>query len=88
MKMNKMELLKEIMAVDFTIIDLSLYLNTHPTDKEAVAKHNSFVAQSCMLKDQYEKHFGMLTATNSCSPYPWQWIDEPWPWEYEANFEL
>lgn len=88
LNMNKTELLKQIMATDFTIIDLSLYLNTHPMDKEAVAKHNSLVAQSKMLKEKYEKCFGMLTAVDSFSPYPWQWISEPWPWEYEANFRL
>lgn len=65
MKINKMELLKEIMAVDFTIIDLSLYLNTHPADREAIAKHNSFVAQSRILKDQYEKHFSFLKSSQS-----------------------
>ncbi|MCR3758111.1 spore coat protein CotJB [Clostridium felsineum] len=87
-KMGKMELLKQIMAVDFAVIDLSLYLNTHPGDKEAIAKHNDLVTQSHMLKGQYQKYYGMLTATNSFSPYPWQWINEPWPWEYDANFRL
>lgn len=82
------ELLKKITALDFMIIDLQLYLNTHPTDNKALASHNSFVIQANTFKQNYEKMFGMLSATESCSSSPWQWIQEPWPWEYEANFKL
>lgn len=85
---NRMELLKHITALDFMVVDLQLYLNTHPTDREALAKFNSFVMQSNKLKQDYERQYGLLTGTGSCSPYPWQWINEPWPWEYEANFKL
>lgn len=86
--MNKFELLKQITALDLVSIDLHLYLNTHPMDHEALMKYNSLVMQSQMLKQNYEKYFGMLSAHGTCSPYPWQWINEPWPWEYEANFKL
>lgn len=86
-KMKKKELLKEITEVDFSIIDLHLYLNTHPTDKNAVVAYNSLVTRASMLKQNYEKFYGPLSH-GSYSPYPWQWINEPWPWECEANFEL
>lgn len=84
---NKLELLEQIMAVDFMMIDLHLYLDTHPMDRDALAKHNSFVMQSKMLKESYERLYGPISEY-SCSPYPWQWINEPWPWEYEANPKL
>jgi spore coat protein JB len=85
---SKKELLSEITAVDFVIIDLHLYLNTHPTDKQALTRYNALVTQAQGLKQVYEKHYGMLSSTDSRSPYPWQWIDEPWPWEYDANFKI
>ncbi|MHC1684498.1 MAG: spore coat protein CotJB [Clostridiaceae bacterium] len=84
---NKEELLKQITALDFIMIDLHLYLNTHPTDRIALEKHNSVVMEANMLKSDYEKNYGPLTY-GSCSYYPWQWINEPWPWEAEANFKL
>jgi hypothetical protein len=84
---GKFELLEQIMAVDFMMEDLHLYLNTHPMDREAVVKHNSYVMQSKMLRETYERLYGPITE-NSCSPYPWQWINEPWPWEFEANPRL
>lgn len=86
--MSKFEMLKQITALGLATIDLHLYLNTHPMDQEALIKHNTFMMQSKMLKDNYERCYGMLSAHDSVSPYPWQWIDEPWPWEYDANFKL
>ena len=37
---NRMELLKQIIATEFMKQDLHLFLNTHPMDKEALAKYN------------------------------------------------
>lgn len=86
-KMSKKELLKEITAVDFSLIDLHLYLNTHPTDRNALAAHNSLVTKARMLKENYEMLFGPLSY-GCYNKYPWQWMNEPWPWEYDANFKL
>ncbi|WMJ80172.1 spore coat protein CotJB [Clostridium sp. MB40-C1] len=85
--MSKMELLKQITALNFVVEDLGLYLNTHPMDQQALAKYNLYVMQYKALKQNYELCHGMLSQ-NGQSPYPWQWINEPWPWEYEANFEF
>lgn len=85
---NKHEMLKQITALDFTIIDLHLYLNTHPMDQEVIAQYNSLVMQCKMMKQNYERFFGPLTSTESVSACPWNWINEPWPWEYEANYKL
>ena len=85
---NKMELLKQIVAIEFTKDDLGLFLDTHPMDKEAISKYNFYVTESKKLKDYYEMNFGMLTEHSSLSPYPWQWINDPWPWENDANFQL
>jgi spore coat protein JB len=86
-EIGKMELLKQITAANFMVEDLHLYLNTHPADREALVKYNTFVMQSHSLKQEYERLYGMLHEHHA-SPYPWQWINEPWPWEYEANFKL
>ncbi|MDP4090666.1 MAG: spore coat protein CotJB [Bacillota bacterium] len=84
---SKFELLAQIMAVDFMIEDLQLYLDTHPMDREAIVKRNSYVMQSKMLKETYNRLYGMLSE-NDLSPFPWNWIEEPWPWECEANPKL
>lgn len=84
---NRDELLKVITALDFFAIDLHLYLNTHPTDREAIQKYNTVVKRVSELREQYHKSFGMLSP-NTTSDYPWQWIEEPWPWQSKFNFEL
>lgn len=85
---NKMELLKQIVAIEFMKDDLALYLNTHPMDREAIAKYNFYVMESKGLKESYEMNYGMLSEHDSLSPYPWQWSNNPWPWENEANFKF
>ena len=34
-KKERLELLKEIMALEFSLVDLNLYLDTHPEDERA-----------------------------------------------------
>ena len=86
--MSKMELKKQIAAVHMMLEDLQLYLNTHPSDRNALAKRNGYVKQLKMLKEEYDKCFDMISQDDSLSTYPWEWICEPWPWEYEANYKL
>jgi len=85
---NYMELRRELSAVHMMLEDLQLYLNTHPTDRNAIAKRNVFVNQYKMVMEDYNRNFGMFNQDDSLSTFPWQWIEEPWPWEYEANFKL
>lgn len=49
-EIDKMDLLRQICALNFVLEDLSLYLNTHPTDGEALAKYNSCVVSANALK--------------------------------------
>jgi len=86
--MNKMQLLEQITATEFIKEDLALFLNTHPMDQEVLKKYNYYVMESKKLKEYYEMNFGMLSEHDSLSPYPWKWINNPWPWEYEANFKF
>lgn len=86
--MTKEEMLKMITELDFFIIDLHLYLNTHPDDMEAVDIYNNYVVQVKQLREEYNKLYGMLLANNCTSTQPWQWIENPWPWQKSANFEL
>ena len=86
--MNRDELLQSLTAVDFYIIDMNLYLNTHPDDRDALAKYNEMVLKAKELRQQYEENYGMLMAGTSQSKYPWQWAEDPWPWQSDFNFEM
>lgn len=88
MAMSRDDLLRKITSLDFFITDLHLYLNTHPTDSEAIEMYNERVMEVRQLRDEYNKRFGMLLANNCVSSMPWQWIDNPWPWQKAFNFEV
>lgn len=88
MNIDRQELLKQLTALDFMAVDLQLYLNTHPNDREALFRYNSVVAQADMLRQTYERMYGPLCSYRSRSAYPWQWINDPWPWQYGFNFKL
>ncbi len=86
--MSRDEMLKRLTALDFYIIDLHLYLNTHPGDREAIMKHNAVVQEARELREEYERMYGPLLACSAASKCPWQWIENPWPWQYKFNFDL
>ena len=72
------KMMKEIKCLNFAIIDLSLYLNTHPNDKKALCLHREYTNELESLKDKYQKIFGPLTIYYPCNK--WRWLEEPWPW--------
>lgn len=85
MDIERDNLLKQVMAADFTIIELNLYLNTHPNDQRAIAMYNNAIRNAKMLREYYERMFGPLTAYDSYSSYPWRWIEDPWPWDMRVS---
>lgn len=79
---ERLEMLKEIMAIDFSLIELNLYLDTHPMDQRALTLHNEYVMKIDKLKEVYQKKYGLLTSCHM-SDCPWEWINDPWPWEID-----
>jgi spore coat protein JB len=78
---DKEKLKHEIMALDFALIDLKLYLNTHPDCKKSIELYNSIVDKRKVLFDTYQSLYGPLIAEMySGSEGSWDWVDNPWPW--------
>lgn len=84
MKIDKerLEMLKEIMALEFSGVELNLYLDTHPVDQRALAIHNDYMVRLRKLKDEYQRKYALLTH-EFVSDCPWNWIENPWPWEID-----
>jgi spore coat protein JB len=82
MDMNKENAMRELMAADFTALDLALYLNTHPYDTRALSLYCNAVQHAKMLMMNYERMYGPLTHYSAASnTNSWQWALTPWPWE-------
>ena len=79
---SKKHLLNEIMALNFAINDLALYLDTHPNDTNAIRMHCEYSEKQIALTAEYQKLYGPLTINFMSDT--WNWIDEPWPWERGA----
>ena len=76
------QLLEEIQAIDFVLVELNLYLDTHPQDYEAIKQFNEHAMKSMELKANFEQQFGpLMNFGRSFSNYPFNWIDTPWPWQ-------
>lgn len=73
------EMLKEIKCYNFAVIELALYLDTHPDDEKAICLHNNYCKTLRDLKDKYQKVYGPLNIYFPCNK--WRWLEEPWPWE-------
>lgn len=76
------QLLEEIQAIDFALVELTLYLDTHPKDVDTMQQFNEYSHQSRKLKLQFEKKFGPLQQFgNSYTDATWGWGTNPWPWQ-------
>jgi spore coat protein JB len=74
--------LEELQQVDFALVELNLYLDTHPNDVQALQQFNQLVQQRQQLAYQFETQFGpLLGFGHSFSRFPWQWKETPWPWQ-------
>ena len=79
---DRKHLLMEIMKTDFILVDLQLYLDNHPNCSVALEDFNQFSQMSKELKMQYHHMYGpLLNFGYMDSEIPWQWVEDPWPWE-------
>ncbi|MGJ9386132.1 spore coat protein CotJB [Salipaludibacillus sp. CF4.18] len=75
-------MMEELQTVDFVLVELTLYLDTHPNDYDAINQFNEYSHARQTLKIKFEELFGPLQQYgNSYSGYPWNWDDPPWPWQ-------
>lgn len=81
--MKKEDLLKQIKCLRFAVIELALYLDTHPDDTKALCLHNKYTKELKELCDKYQKIYGPLTIEYPCNK--WRWLESPWPWEGGRN---
>ncbi len=75
---NREKLLRSLSAVQFSLWELHLYLNTHPNDMGALAMHEKYSLKYRQLKEEYEEKYGPLSAKKGEGI---EWIKNPWPWD-------
>lgn len=76
---ERKEMLMQIRELNFAVIELGLYLNTHPEDQKALCLHRKYTKELKELMDKYQKVYGPLSIYFPSNK--WRWLEEPWPWE-------
>lgn len=92
---TRQELLKQINEVSFAVNDITLYLDTHPTDEKALEYFTEMMGKRKAALTEYESNFEPLiidcvnpvtnNSTQTETEHPgkthWTWADGPIPWE-------
>ena len=78
-------ILNRVQQAGFAVDEVVLYLDTHPCDPSALAYYEKMNALRRRAMDDYNARFGPLSATDVNVANGWTWVDNPWPWEVEAN---
>jgi spore coat protein JB len=82
--LTRSELLRKLQIYSFAATEANLFLDTHPDNKEAFSYFLQ-VSNACRkLQDEFAHKFGPLRAEDEIWEQ-WNWVDEPWPWELEAQ---
>ncbi|MDO5408104.1 MAG: spore coat protein CotJB [Eubacteriales bacterium] len=74
------ELLRKVYETGFALDDAALYLDTHPTDREAMKYYQCVQQANRDAVQAYERVHGPLMI-NRVESEDWSWNDAPWPWE-------
>lgn len=76
---NEKEAMKKVMQLMFAVNDITLYLDTHPQDRNALNLHHQYVVEYENAKKYYEDNFGPLSIYANMNN--WTWSYDKWPWE-------
>ena len=79
--------LGELMAIDFVIQELVLYLDTHREDAEAFRMFRQLLDLSRQGQEAFTRQFGPVSryGMRECNSYAW--ISDPWPWELPERMD-
>lgn len=77
--------LVELMALDFALHELGLYLTTHSDDQDALQLYWSYVKLAQEGREKYQKLYGPLLKTDMTPQDGFAWLKDPWPWEIGGN---
>lgn len=80
---EQQQLLHSIGMIDFALVDMCLYLDTHPYDREGIEYFNHYNKIKNQLMNEYARKYAPLSL-DSVDPSKckeWNWALQPMPWE-------
>lgn len=78
---SKEQLLNDIGIVSFVLVELALYLDTHPYDRNAMEYFNHYNRIKQQMTREFSMKYYPLTMDMAESSKEWRWGAAPLPWE-------
>ncbi len=79
--------MSELQALNFAVQELALYLDTHRDDHEALELYRSYQHMYNRCTEEYKRKHGPMNHFQPSDCEEYDWLDDPWPWEYCKNKE-
>ena len=79
--------LSDLQALGFAIQELALYLDTHRDDREALELYRAYQQMYQKCREEHSRKHGPLNHSMASDSETFDWLDDPWPWEYAKNKE-
>lgn len=77
--------LAELQALEFVLLELALYLDTHQNDHEAFELFQQYAALEKEGRERYEAMHGPLTHSAVAASDSYSWLKDPWPWNFQEG---
>ena len=78
--------LAELQALEFVLVELGLYLDTHQGDAEAFELYKQYAALEKEARAKYEQDNGPLFQVSAANGKTWgAWLSDPWPWNLQEG---
>jgi len=79
--MEQRKMLNWISMISFSIVEITLYLDTHPKDTEALEYFHHLSKLRTQALKEYASNYGPLIIDVFHPEDNWCWATQPWPWE-------
>ena len=73
-----------VKQLEFVMVELNLFLDSHPDNAEALAYYKQVRDEHAALSLELAENGMPLTAGASATAQ-WDWVMSPWPWEQACN---
>lgn len=82
-KLSREQLFNFINELTFALVELNLFLDTHPDDEQALKTFTMLAAALKSYRHDYVNRYAPLTAYDSSDQTPFEWVspENKWPWQ-------
>ncbi len=80
---QRQKALLDVQINAFVAHEINLYLDMYPNNQRMVELYTEFANKTKEATKAFEEQFGPLEVANSINQTPFQWVQGPWPWEYQ-----